>query len=99
MRASLSSSVADFIDWKIPACFNKFVALTKTDLRAIRRVVKSETDPLKSDLSVVKKGIKKLNDKFTELFNFLDKEWSKLSRRVDYHDQIEDVDTKKIVNP
>ena len=68
------------------------MALSKSDLNSIRSVVKSEVSPLKKD-------IKKIDKKFDKLFNFLDREWSKLTRRIDYHDQLEAVDTKKIVNP
>lgn len=73
-------------------CFNVGMALTKTDLRAIRTIVKGEINPLKKD-------IKKIDKKFDKLFNFLDKEWSKLSRRVDIHDKYSNVDTKEMVSP
>ena len=47
--------------------------LDKDDLKAIRNIVKDETVP----------RFRKLDNKFTKLFNFLDKDWSKLKRRVD----------------
>lgn len=71
------------------------MVLTKSDLSAIRQVVKGETDPIKSDLMIVKKDVKGLNKKFTRLFNFLDKEWSKLKRRADYFDEHLGIDTKE----
>jgi len=53
------------------------MTLTKSDLSAIRQIVKEETKPL-----ATKKGLNKLDKKFDKLFNFLDKEWSKLANRV-----------------
>ncbi len=66
------------------------MALTKSDLFAIRRIfrgeVKTETASIKSDLKIVKKDVKSLDSKFTKLFDFIDKDWSKLKKRVDvYH--------------
>ncbi len=59
------------------------MGLTKSDLKAIRQVVKEETKP---QFKKTDKKIDTINDKFDKLFNFLDKDWSKLKKRVDvYH--------------
>lgn len=69
------------------------MALTKSDLSAIRQVVREETKP---QFESLKKKADKLDKKFTKLFNFLDKEWSRLKRRTDNHDKILRVDTSEI---
>jgi hypothetical protein len=70
--------------------------LTKSDLNAIRQVVKSETKP---EFKKIDNKIDKIDKKFDKLFNFLDRDWSKTNKRIDYHDQLQGVDTRKIVNP
>lgn len=59
--------------------FNGNMSLTNSDLSAIKKVVKTETDP-------INKKITKLDKKFDSLFNFLDKDLSQVKRRVDYID-------------
>jgi len=54
------------------------MALTKTDLSSIRQVIREETVSKKETVS----RFDKLDKKFEKLFNFLDKDWSKLRRRM-----------------
>jgi len=56
--------------------------LTKSDLSAIRNVVKEEVSPIKSDVSMLKtdvsglkKGLLRIEKKFDKLFNFLDRKY------------------------
>jgi hypothetical protein len=58
------------------------MALTKTDLQAIRRIIKGEINPIKSDLSVLKKDIKKIDKKFDKLFGYLDRDVSYFKRKT-----------------
>lgn len=55
------------------------MALTKNDLSAIRTVVKEE---VKIQIDPLKKDIKKLDEKFIKLFNFLDREILNIKSKV-----------------
>jgi len=60
--------------------------LTKSDLTAIRQVVREETEPrfdkLEEGQASLATRIDKVDKKFDKLFKFLDKEWSRLFKRV-----------------
>lgn len=71
------------LDGKISTMFNGNMSLTKSDLSAIRQIVKGE---VKIGIDPVKRDLKKLDKKFDDLFNFLDKDVSQVKRRVDYID-------------
>ena len=53
------------------------MALTRSDLSAISKVVRDETKP---EFDKVSKKIDKLDKKFIRLFDFLDKDWSSLKK-------------------
>lgn len=55
------------------------MTLTKTDLSSIRQVVREETKP---QFQKLERKIDKVDGKFDKLFNFLDKEHTKLVKRV-----------------
>lgn len=58
------------------------MSLTKNDLTLIRTLLKEELEPIKTDMVHVKKDIKSLDIKFTQLFNFLDKDVSMMRMRI-----------------
>ena len=51
---------------------------------------------LEIGLNSVKNNLKEIDKKFDKLFNFLDRDWSKLARRISYHDDLHGVDTKNL---
>ena len=55
------------------------MSLTKSDLSSIRQVVREETKP---QFQKLEKKIDKVDRKFDKLFNFLDKDHTKLVKRV-----------------
>ena len=58
------------------------MALTQKDLSAIRGVMREEIAPVKKDISSLKKGIARIEKKFSELFDFLDKKYLEVKRDV-----------------
>jgi hypothetical protein len=54
---------------------NGYMSLTKGDLQAIKQIVSEEIKPIRKDIGKVEK-------RFDQLFNFLDKEHSKLKVEV-----------------
>ena len=59
------------------------MTLTKSDISAIRRVVKEEVkNETRPQFEKLNKGQKRIENKFDELFDFLDRDWSKLANRT-----------------
>ena len=68
------------------------VALTKSDLSAIKRTIKDETRPFKkrfdkvdSKLAVLETGQKRIEKKFDDLFDFIDRDMSYFRKKTAYH--------------
>ena len=72
------------------------MSLTKSDLQAIDQLLEKRIGPLEKGHESIKKDLKKINKKFDKLFNFLDREWSKLAKRISYHDDLHGIDTKNL---
>ena len=72
------------------------MSLTKSDLQAIDQLLEKRIGPLEKGQESIKKDLKKINKKFDKLFNFLDREWSKLAKRISYHDDLHGIDTKNL---
>jgi len=58
------------------------MSLTKSDLIAIKNIVKGETDPIQSEIKRIDKRIGKLDHKFDSFFKFLDKDLSYFKKKV-----------------
>lgn len=58
------------------------MALTDSDLSAIRKIVKAETDPIKSDTLILKKGQRKIKKDLKTTINFFDQSYLKLKEQV-----------------
>ena len=68
------------------------VALTKSDLSAIKGIIKDETKPFKkrfdkvdSKLTVLETGQKRIEKKFDDLFDFIDRDVSHFRKKTAYH--------------
>lgn len=58
--------------------------LTKTDLNAINKLIKTENQVLRKEM---KKGFDKLNKKLDKAINFLDRDYINLLKRVERIEQ------------
>ena len=73
--------------------FNVNMTLTKSDLSAIKKIVKSE---VKTGIKPLSKKIDKLDKKFDGLFNFLDRDVSKVKVRIDHIDRHLGINTSEL---
>jgi hypothetical protein len=69
------------------------MTLTKSDLSSIREILKDETG---YRFDKLEKGQKRIENKFDDLFDFLDKDLSTVKRRVSYIDHHLKIDTSNL---